>query len=103
MSMREMLEQKLARFEELERNLSNPEVLGDSARMTATAREHGSLGKLAKKIRQFKDVQQQIQDANEIIATDDAEMAELAEAELPDLKTEVESIWQELLDMTIGG
>ena len=103
MSMREMLEEKLARFEELERRLSDPAVQGDAAKMTATAREHGSLGKLAKKIRQFKDVQQQIQDANEIIATDDDEMAELAEAELPGLKSAVEAIWQELLDMTIGG
>lgn len=103
MSMREMLEQKLARFEELERMLSDPEVLANSAKMTAVAREHGSLGRLAKKMRQFKDLQTEIRDANEIIAGDDAEMAELAQSELPQLNEQVEAIWQDLLDMTIGG
>lgn len=101
--MREMLEQKLSRYEELERLLADPEVLGNPARMTAVAREHGSLGKLAKKIRDFKSVQQQIQEAKELLSGNDAEMAELAEAELPDLQGRVEQIWQELLDMTIGG
>ena len=101
MSMREMLEEKLARFEELERMLSDPEVLADSTRMTAVAREHGGLGRLAKKIRDFKSVQQQIQEAQEIIADGDAEMTELAEAELPDLKERIEVIWQELLELTV--
>jgi peptide chain release factor 1 len=103
MSMREMLEEKLARFEELERQLSDPEVLGNATRMTAVAREHGSLGRLAKKIRDFKSLQQQIQEAQEMIAGDDSDVAELAEAELPELKEGVEAIWQDLLDMTIGG
>ena len=103
MSMREMLEEKLARFEELERMLSDPEVLADSSKMTAVAREHGSLARLANKIRDFKSLQQQIKEAREMIEGDDADVRELAEAELPELTTGVEAIWQELLEMTIGG
>ena len=103
MSMREMLEEKLARFEELEQAMGDQEVLGNPTRMAAVAREHGSLSKLAHKVRKFKDLQQQVQEAKEMIDGDDADMAELAEAELPELRTEVESIWSELLDMTIGG
>lgn len=103
MSMREMLEERLARFEALERMLSDPEVLSNSAKMTAVAREHGSLGKLAKKIRDFKSIQLQIQEAQEMVAGDDSDMTELAEAELPGLRSTVEKIWQDLLDMTIGG
>ena len=101
--MREMLEEKLTRFEKLERDLSDPEVLGDSVRMTAVAREHGSLSKLANKIRLFQAVQTQISEAKELLGGDDPEMSELAEAELPDLREKVEEIWQALLDMTIGG
>ena len=41
--MRELLDQKLARFEQLEKDLVNPEVLSSPARITAVAREHGSL------------------------------------------------------------
>ncbi len=103
MSMREMLEERLARFEELERQLGDPEVLSNASKMASVAREHGSLSKIANKVRKFKSIQQQIQDATELVEGDDSEMAELGEAELPGLRQEVESIWAELLDMTIGG
>ena len=44
--MREMLEEKLARFEELEGMMIDPEVLGNSNKLAAVAREHGGLAKL---------------------------------------------------------
>ncbi len=97
------LDEKLARFEELERRLVDPEVLADPARLTAVAREHGSLAKLATKYRRFKDLNVQVRDALEMVEGDDADMRELAEAELPGLKAEREILWNDLLDMTIGG
>src|ERR1700727_682862 len=101
--MREMLEQKLARFEELERLLLDPEVMANSARIGPIAREHGSLAKLATKYRKFKQLNDQIAETLEMIKGPDAEMRELAEAELPTLREEREKYWDELLDMTIGG
>ena len=101
--MRELLEQKLARFEELERDLVNPEVLANSARLTAAAREHGSLAKLATKYRKFKQLCQQIDEAKEMLAGDDPDLRELAESELPELRPQREKLWDELLDTTIGG
>ncbi len=97
------LDQKLSRFEELERQLADPEVLANSARLTAVMREKGSLAKLATKYRHFKKLNEQIRDAMEMVAGHDADMQELAEAELPQLRAERESYWNELLDMTIGG
>lgn len=101
--MRKMLEEKLRRFEELEKLLLDPAVLADSARMSAIAREHGSLARLATKYRRFKELNSQIAEANEMLEGADAEMRELAEAELPELKGQREEIWNELLDLTIGG
>jgi peptide chain release factor 1 len=101
--MKNVLDDKLARFEELERLLMDPQVLSSGPRMAAVAREHGSLAKLATKYRRFKDFNQQISDAVAIIDGPDAEMRELAEAELPDLRSEREKLYDELLDMTIGG
>ncbi len=101
--MRELLDQKLARFEQLEKDLVNPEVLSNPARITAVAREHGSLGRLAKKYRKFKQITGQIAEAQQMIAGDDAEMRELAEAELPQLREEREALWSELLELTVGG
>ena len=52
--MREILEQQLARFEELERRMVDPDVLANPARLAAIAREHGSIAKSATKYRRFK-------------------------------------------------
>jgi peptide chain release factor 1 len=101
--MHNPLDDKLNRFEELERQLVDPEVLANPAKLTAAAREHGSLAKLATKYRRFKNLNSQIRDIVEMIHGDDPEMRELAEVELPKLKAERETYWNELLDMTIGG
>ncbi|MBX3434329.1 MAG: peptide chain release factor 1 [Pirellulales bacterium] len=101
--MRELLEEKLARFEELDRQLVDPEVLGNSTKLTAVIRERGSLERLANKYRGFKELAGQIADARGMVEGDDPEMAELAEAELPDLIAQREAIYDELLGLTLGG
>jgi peptide chain release factor 1 len=101
--MREQLDEKLRRFEELEKLLSDPDVLADSSRMSAVYREHGSLSKLVLKYRRFRELNTQIKEAMEMAADGDPEMRELAEAELPGLKEERERHWNELLDLTVGG
>ncbi len=101
--MRELLEGKLRRFEELEKQLVDPEVLASPPRMALAAREHGSLARLAAKYRRFKQLNTQIKEALEMLHGPDPEMRELAEAELPELKVERERYWNELLDLTIGG
>jgi peptide chain release factor 1 len=101
--MRDDLEKKLARFEEIDRLLIDPEVLANGAKLAALSKERGSLAKLAGKYKQFKELNQQIADANEMIADGDKDLRELAEAELPDLRVKRETAWDELLDMTVGG
>jgi peptide chain release factor 1 len=101
--MRDLLDQKLARFEELDRQLLDPAVMSNSAQMAAVARERGSLAKLATKYRQFLDVEKQIKEADEMIAGGDPDLRELAETELSKLRAQRESLWDELLDMTVGG
>ena len=101
--MREMLDKKLARFEELERQLVDPDVLSDPQKIASVSREHGSLTKLASKYRIFLETCQQIDEAQELAGADDTEMRELAEAELPELRERREAAWDELLELTIGG
>lgn len=101
--MRKLLDEKLARFEELERAMNDPDVLADSSRLASVAREHGSLAKLCGKYRTFKKLNEEIDEAKEFIDGDDPELRELAQAELPRLREERETYWNELLDMTIGG
>lgn len=101
--MRKMLEEKLARFEDLERQMTDPQVLADSSKIAAVAREHGSLAKVAAKIRRFKKVLDEIRESNGMLASGDSELQELAESALPDLRVEREQLWNDLLDMTVGG
>ncbi|MBA3482518.1 MAG: peptide chain release factor 1 [Pirellulales bacterium] len=101
--MRDLLEKNLARFEELERQLVDPELLADSTKLTAAIREHGSLNRLATKYRRFKELNGEITEAREMAEGADADMRELAEAELPELIDAREELWNELLSLTLGG
>ena len=76
--MRKMLEEKLARFEELENQMSDPEVLGNSNRISAVAREHGSLVRLVNKYRAFKKVSLEMGEVTTMLESDDADSEEAA-------------------------
>jgi len=103
-SIRDGLAEKLARFEQLERDMSDPVVLADGSRMSAAAREHGGLHKLATRYREFSRLVEEIRGCQEMAsaATDDDERA-MAEAELVDLRARRAVLWDELLTMTVGG
>ncbi|MCD0458436.1 peptide chain release factor 1 [Roseiconus lacunae] len=102
--IRDLLEEKLARFEQLERDMSDPEVLGDGARMSATAREHGGLARLAGKYREFKRMSTEIGECKEMAeAAEDVDEREMAEAEMSQLRQQREVLWEDLLSMTVGG
>ena len=101
-NMREILDGKLARLEELDRQLADPEVLSSAHKMAVVARERGMLDKIVSKYRRFKDLNQQIADAVEISDSGEAELRQMAEAELPTLRQEREKYYDELLDLTVG-
>ncbi|MGL4942587.1 MAG: peptide chain release factor 1 [Thermoguttaceae bacterium] len=101
--MRQILEDKLAQFTELEQQMVDPAVLADSYRLQTVARQHGSLAKLATKYRRFKKLNAEIDEAGAMLTSGDSELKSLAESELPVLKDEREILWNELLDLTIGG
>ncbi|TWU26459.1 Peptide chain release factor RF1 [Novipirellula galeiformis] len=103
-SIRDTLEEKLARFKQLEAEMSDPDVLADGARMSAAAREHGGLAKVAGKYREFKKLTDEIHGCEEMAeAADDAEEREMAEAEITGLRKRRETLWEDLLSLTIGG
>ena len=97
--MRDQLDAKLSRFEELERALVDPAVLGDPSRLSAVAREHGTLARLALKYRQFVALEREIVEHAEMAKGGDRDLCSLAEAELPALRERREREWEELLDL----
>ncbi|MFN9271631.1 MAG: peptide chain release factor 1 [Planctomycetia bacterium] len=96
--MRDQLEAKHARFEELERAMVDPAVLTEPQKLAAVAREHGTLAKLARKYRGFVGLERQITELEEMRRGGDQELKELAEAELPEIAARREKEWDELVD-----
>jgi peptide chain release factor 1 len=103
MNIRDQLEQKLGRFEELERMMSDPVIQTDSTKMANAAREHGGLSKLAHKYRTYKKMSDDIRDLKQMATSPDPEERAMAEEELETTRKQREELWNELLDFTIGG
>jgi peptide chain release factor 1 len=104
MKIREQLEQNLARFTELEQLMSDPAVLaGESGNMANILREHGGLSKTAMKYRRYKKLSDDLKDLAPMLASDDQDEKSMAEEEAASMRQERENIWNELLELSVGG
>lgn len=81
-----VMEQKLARFRELEAQLEDPAVAADPHKSTAVAKEHGSLRKLVLPYQEFLALEKQIADSEAMLTESDAELRQMAEEELATLR-----------------
>ena len=93
-SIRRKLEQLSERHEELEHLLASPEVLGDAKRLREVSREHAQLAPLAGALRAYDANARALDDAQAMLR--DADMKELAEAEIPALEAERARLEEEL-------
>jgi peptide chain release factor 1 len=104
MKIREQLEQSLARFQELEQMMSDPEILqGESGNMATIMREHGGLSKVAMKFRRYKKLSDDARELAPMLTSEDADERSMAEEETALLNAEREKIWDELLELSVGG
>ena len=74
------------RFAELTDLLGRPEVTSDPRRLRDLARERAGLEETMRVLREFRGVEKTIADDEAVLAAGDAELAELAKAELPSLR-----------------
>jgi len=93
-SIRRKLEQLSERHEELEHLLASPEVLGDAKRLREVSREHAQLTPLAGALRAYDANARSLDEAQAMLR--DADMKELAEAEIPQLEAERARLEEEL-------
>ncbi|MEW6428386.1 MAG: peptide chain release factor 1 [Thermodesulfobacteriota bacterium] len=70
----------------LEDKLSRPEVIGDQRAFQQIAREHAQVSKLDDLYRQYRKTLADLAENQQLIGEDDAELAELARAEIPGLE-----------------
>ena len=97
------LEKMYERYTELERLLSNPEVIADSNRYTAYIKEHGCLSKMVNKYTQLTETRAKKQEAEGLLTQEgtDKEFVEMARDELGELEKQEDSIMEEIKGLFI--
>lgn len=100
--MREKLQSILSSYDEITRKLSDQAVLNDQKEYARLAKEHSDMSPVASKIREYFGVLDGIADAKEMLRSEtDAEMKELAKAELDELEERVKPLEDELKVMML--
>lgn len=98
------LQAKLARYEEIERLLQDPDVLANTGQMLELQKEHGGLGKVARTVREFNQLEADLAAAKEMLdATADPGEREYFQAELTQLQSRFDAMKIELEDMVTAG
>ncbi len=98
------LEKKLERYEELEQLLLDPEVLSDTNRLLKIQREHGGLAKTARMVREYREVEENVAAAEEMVREEsDADAKAYAEEELAELTQRLEALKSDLEDLVTAG
>ena len=97
MSGRKNYRNVLARFDQLAEELGKPENMRDQRRYRERAREHSDLGRAVGPIREYLDLDRKARDDEEVIAAgEDAELVELAEAELEEIEPRMEELEEQI-------
>ncbi|NLS45684.1 MAG: peptide chain release factor 1 [Firmicutes bacterium] len=95
--MQDRLDEIEQRYNDLEAELLNPEILGDQIKLKGIAKAHAGLELIVTKYRQYKNVQTDIKEAEEILesSTDD-ELTEFLSSELERLRADETVLEDEL-------
>jgi peptide chain release factor 1 len=94
--MIEKLREIIQRHEDLAVLMSQPETAQDPKRYAALAKEHSGLSEVAQKARTYADLWERQAEAEELINSDDPDLKELAQEELPEIKEQLEQMEEEM-------
>ena len=92
--MFEKLEAIEKRYEELTKEIADPELISNQTEWQKAMKEHASLEELVQKFREYKKVKKEMEEAEELMT--DPEMKELAETEYYDKKEQLPKLEEEL-------
>jgi peptide chain release factor 1 len=94
--MFERLEQIEARYEDLGRQMADPELISDQQKYQKTAKQHREIEAIVDKFRQYKQVTNGIADAKGMLNETDPDIRAMAEEELAQLEEREPKIEEEL-------
>ena len=93
-SMFQKLEGVEARYEELNKLISDPEVISNQNEWKKLMKEHSSIEDVVEKYREYKQTKKEFEDAKEMM--NDPEMKDLAEEEMLSAKDKLPILEEEL-------
>ncbi len=97
LTLTEKLDQLDSRYEEMTRELSSPEVVGDSARFQKIAKQHAELEEIVAKHREYKQIEKDLAGAHQLfLEAEDTEMKQMAHEEEKTLAARKEAVEREL-------
>ena len=97
LTLSEKLDQLDLRYQEMTHELSQPEVVGDSARFQKLAKQHSELEDIVNKHREFKQIEKDLAGAHEMVEeSEDPEMKHMAQEEEKQLNARKETVEREL-------
>jgi peptide chain release factor 1 len=99
--MLDKLEAIKARFDNLGIALTNPEIVNDNKKFTATSKEYRSLEKIVTAYNDYRKILDDIDFYKEALNGDDEEMRDLAKAEAPELEIKKEKMESDIRQMLI--
>jgi peptide chain release factor 1 len=100
--MFDRLENTVARYEELTRLLSDPAVIGNQEKFRELSKEHNDLSEVVASYNKYKKMRDDVENLRTLAhASGDAEMADLAAAELPDAEAKLLAFEEELKNLLL--
>lgn len=88
-SIRSKLENLVERLDEVNALICSPEATNDQKKFTALSKEYSKLSPIVETFNSFISAQDDLDEAMDMINSGDAELKEMAQEELPDLKAQV--------------
>ena len=86
------LDQLVDRHEELSALLADPEVISDQKQFVAYSQEYSEIEPVVQLVQRRRSLTADLKELDSYLAGEDAEMKELAESEIPEIRVELESL-----------
>jgi len=100
--MLDKIEKVVARFDEIERQMADPQVLASHTKLTDLAQEHAELADLVEAYRQFQRVEAEMAGARELLEiTEEDDMAALAGDEVDRLRERLAALEQRMRQLLV--
>jgi peptide chain release factor 1 len=94
--MFDRLDQLEARYEELGLQLSDPKIVNDQENYRKVAKQHRDMEPTVEKFRDYRKLRTAVADAKAMLTESDADMREMAQAELDELEPKLSATEEEL-------